>query len=102
MIESLRYKLRMFGVSLSGPINIFMDNEAVYQNASMPESTLKKNYLSCVFHRCREAVAAGTVGISKEGTETNLDDLFTKLLPAPRREMLLDMFTYNQDKHPIN
>ena len=94
MIESLRYKLRMFGVPPSGPINMFIDNEAVYQNASIPESTLKKNYLSCVFHRCREAVAAGTVRISKEGTETNIADLFAKPLPAPRRENLMNMFTY--------
>ena len=94
MIESLRYKLRMFGVPLNGPTNMFMDNEAVYKSASIPESTLKKKHLSIAYHRCREAVAAGTIRIAKEGTETNLADLFTKILPGPRREMLLDMFTY--------
>ena len=94
MIESLRYKLGMFGVPLNGPTNMFMDNEAVYKSASIPESTLKKKHLSIAYHRCREAVAAGTIRIAKEGTETNLADLFTKILPGPRREMLLDMFTY--------
>ena len=94
MIESLRYKLRMFGVPLSGPTNLFMDNEAVYKSTSVPESTLKKKHLSCAYHRCREAVAAGTVRVAKEGTDTNLADLFTKILPGPRRESLLDMFTY--------
>ena len=94
MIESLRYKLRMFGVPLSGPTNMFMDNEAVYKSTSVPESTLKKKHLSCAYHRCREAVAAGTVRSAKEGTNTNLADLFTKILPGPRREQLLDMFTY--------
>ena len=93
LIESLRYKLRMFGVPLQGPTNLFMDNEAVYQNTSVPESTLKK-HLSCAYHRCRETVATGTVKIANEGTATNLADLFTKILAGPRHEELLDMFTY--------
>ena len=94
MIESLRYKLRMFGVPLPDPTNLFMDNEAVYKSTSVPESTLKKKHLSCAYHRCREAVAAGTIRVAKEGTDTNLADLFTKILPGPRRELLLDLFTY--------
>ena len=94
LIESLRYKLRMFGVPIDGPSNVFCDNEAVYKNTSLPESTLKKKHHSIAYHRCREAVAAGTVRIAKEGTKTNLSDLFTKLLPQPRREELLDKFTY--------
>jgi hypothetical protein len=94
LIESLRYKLRMFGVPIDGPSNVFCDNEAVYKNTSLPESTLKKKHHSIAYHRCREAVAAGTVRVAKEGTQTNLSDLFTKLLPQPRREELLDKFTY--------
>ena len=92
--EALRYKLRMFGVPIDGPTNIFCDNEAVYKNTSLPESTLKKKHHSIAYHRCREAVAAGTVRVAKEGTKTNLSDLFTKLLPQARREELLDKFTY--------
>ena len=94
LIESLRYKLRMFGVPIEGASNVFCDNEAVYKNTSLPESTLKKKHHSIAYHRCREAVAAGTVRVAKEGTQTNLSDLFTKLLPQPRREELLDKFTY--------
>jgi hypothetical protein len=94
LTESLRYKLRMFGIPLEGATNIFCDNEAVYKNTTLPESTLKKKHHSIAYHRCREAVAAGTVRVAKEGTQTNLSDLFTKLLPQPRREELLDKFTY--------
>jgi hypothetical protein len=83
LIEALRYKLRMFGVSaIEGSTNIFCDNEAVYKNASLPDSTLKKKHHSIAYHRCCEAVAAGTVRVAKEGTQTNLSDLFTKLLQA--------------------
>ena len=94
LIEALRYKLRMFGVPIEGPTNIFCDNEAVTKNCSDPTSTLKKKHHSIAFHRNREAVAAGTCRIAKEDTETNLSDLFTKKLGQPRREALLDKFTY--------
>ena len=93
-VEALRYKLRMFGVPIVGSTNVFCDNEAVYKNTSIPESVLKKKCHSIAYHRCREAVAAGTVQIAKEGTNSNLSDLFTKLLSYLRREDLLDKFTY--------
>ena len=94
LIEAMRYKLRMFGVPIEGATNVFCDNEAVCKNTTLPESTLKKKHHSIAYHRCREAVAAGTVRIAKEATRTNLSDLFTKILPQPRREELLDKFTY--------
>ena len=93
-VESLRYKLRMFGVSLEGLTNIFCDNEVVFKNASIPDSTLKKKLTSICYHRCREAVAFHTVRVAKEGTLTNLSDLFTKPLSQASREAILDCFTY--------
>lgn len=77
LIESLIYKLRMFGVPVEGPMNIFCDNKAFYKNTSLPESVLKKARHSIAYHRCHEAVAAETVCVAKEGTRTNLSDLFT-------------------------
>ena len=94
MIESLRYKLRMLGVPIDGPANVYCDNEAVYKNTSIPESVLKKKHHSISYHRCREAVAAGTMRIAKQGTEKNLADLFTKILTVSRRNFLLERFTY--------
>jgi hypothetical protein len=94
MIEAMRYKLRMFGVPIDGPTNIFCDNGAVCANTTKPESTLTKKHHSIAYHRSREAVAAGTVRVSKEHTSTNLADIFTKIMCAPKREELLDSFTY--------
>lgn len=94
MIEALRYKLRMFGVPIDGAAGIFCNNEAVYKNTSMPESTLKKKHHSIAYHRCREAVVSKTIRIAKQGTEKNLADLFTKVLTAVRRAFLLERFTY--------
>ena len=78
------YKLRMMGVEVDGPTNVFCDNEAVVTNTTRPESTLKKKHNAIAYHRAREAQAAGIVRIAKEDGDTNLADLFTKLLPGPR------------------
>ena len=92
LTEGLQYKLCMFGVPLEGPTNIFCDNEAVYKNSSILESVLLKKHHSISYHRYRKAVAAGTVRISKEGTRTNLSDLFTKILYIVRGEDFLEKF----------
>ena len=94
LIEALRYKLRMFGVPIEGPTNIYCVYEAVCRNCSTPESTLEKKHHSIAYHRNCEAVAAGTCRITKEATETNLSDLFTKILSKVQHEALLDRFTY--------
>ena len=94
MIEALRYKLRMFGVPIDGPANVYCDNEAVYKNTTIPESVLKKKHHSIAYHRCREAVASKTMRVAKQGTTKNLADLFTKILTAMRRNFLLERFTY--------
>ena len=93
-IEALRYKLCMLWILIKGPTNVFCDNEAVFKNTTIPESTLKKKHNSICYHRCREAVAARVMRVAKEGTLTNLADLFTKPLVQSVREGLLDRFTY--------
>ena len=94
LIEGLRYKLRMMGVEVDGPTNIYCDNEAVTKNCSIPESTLKKKHHSIAYHRNREAVAAGTCRIAKEDSATNLADVFTKVMSSFSRNELFDKFMY--------
>ena len=84
----------MFGVPIEGSTNIFCDNGSVYVNTTRPESTLSKNNHSIDYYRAREAVAEGTFRASKEHTFTNLADLFTKTMAAPKREVLLENVTY--------
>ena len=88
MVEGLRYKLRMFGIPMEGPANVYCDNDAVVKNATVPESTLKKKHNAIAYHRVREAIAAGTIRITKEHTSTNLADILTKLLPSPTLKQL--------------
>ena len=85
LIEALRYKLWMFGVPVDGATNILCDNKEVTRNFSYSTPTLKKKHHSIAYHRNHEAVAAGTVCITKEVTATNLSDLFTKSLGKHKR-----------------
>lgn len=94
MLKVLWYKLRMFGIPIEGPANMYCDNEAVYKNVAMPTSVLSKKMHSISYHFCQEVVAAEIVQIAKEDTTTNLADLFTKVMPKARRDELLDRFMY--------
>ena len=92
--RGLRYKLRMMGVPVEDPTYTFCDNQSVLHNTTKPESTLKKKHHSIAYHRCKEAVAARTIRVAKQGTEKNLADLFTKILTVARQMFLLERFTY--------
>ena len=94
LVEALRYNLRTFGAPIEGATNIYCDNEAVYKNFSIPESTLRKKHHRIAYHRNREAVAAVTCRIEKENSKTNLSDFYTKILLSIVREELLDRFMY--------
>ena len=84
-----RYKLRMMGVPIDGPIYIKGDNMSVITNSSVPESMLKKKSNSIAFHFCREESAKGTVVISYEPTQTNLADMLTKIQGGVERQKLV-------------
>lgn len=83
LIESLCYKLHMFGIPIDGPANKFCDNNGVVINSTHPESTLKKKHNAIAYHRTREAVVANTVRIAKEDSRTNIVDFLTKSLTGP-------------------
>ena len=90
IIEAFRYKLSIFSIPVKVPASVYCDNEAVTNNTTIHESTLKKKHHYISYHRCREAVAAGTVRIAKQGTEKNLFNFFTNILTAGRKEFLLE------------
>ena len=85
----LRYKLRMFGIPIDGPCNVFCDNEPV-TNASMSANvTLKRKHISISYHQAREAVAAGIILVFYERSASNHSDLFTKSLSRKKRRDLM-------------
>jgi hypothetical protein len=94
MLVALRYKLRMFGVPIDGPANVFCDNNGVVKNTTIPESMLAKKHNAINYHVVREAVAAKILRVGKEDGMTNLADLFTKVLTADRRRTLCRHIMY--------
>jgi hypothetical protein len=95
VIIALRYIHRMFGVPLEGPAQVNCDNQGVVKNTSIPESVRSKKHNAINYHAVREAAAAGVLEVHKEDTQTNLADLFTKVLPSDRRRELLGSILYN-------
>ena len=94
MNQALRYKQRMFGDRLTGPACVCCDNEAVYNNVSIPDSVFNKKHHSVLYHACREAVASDMIRVAKEYTVKNLADLFTKIITIAVHKILLDIFMY--------
>ena len=56
-LRGLRYKLRLFGIPVDEPAQVYGDNQSVLYNTSLPESTLKKKCLAIAFHLVREGCA---------------------------------------------
>jgi hypothetical protein len=50
MIVVLQYKLRMFGVPIDGPANVFCNNCGVVKKVSILESTLMKRNNAINYH----------------------------------------------------
>jgi len=78
LIEALQYKLRMFGVPVEDPTNVYCDNKSVVINASIPTSVLSKRHNAICYHRVREAQAAGIINVLWIEGSRNLADLLTK------------------------
>jgi hypothetical protein len=95
VIIALRYKLRMFGVPLEGPAQVYCDNQGVVKNTSILESALSKKHNAINYYAVHEASAAGVLEAHKEDTQTNLADLFTEVLPGDRCCELLGSILYN-------
>jgi Reverse transcriptase (RNA-dependent DNA polymerase) len=93
-VEAMRYKLRMMGVPINGPANVYCDNESVFKNCAFPESTIKKKHNAIAYHRTREAQASKMLRVAWESGDTNRSDILTKLVAGPRLRDLSKMIMY--------
>ena len=93
-ITALRFKLRMFGVKVDVPTNVFCDNLSVVKNSSILSSTLNKKHSSIAYHFCRWHVAAGVIRVAWIHTDDNLADAMTKRLTSEKRNYLFGGWTY--------
>ena len=99
--RSLRYKLRMMGVPINGPTNVYGDNMSAIHNTQRPESTLKKKSHSICYHFIREAAAMGEIRTAHVDTNLNPADLATKLIgPGRKRDHLVSLVLWDiADQH---
>ena len=98
ILIGLRYKLRMFGIPLDGPCNVFCDNDAVAKTTMRAETTLKKKNLSIAYHKSREVVACGIMLVFYERSGSNLSDLFTKVLASLDRKRIMSYICGKQQR----
>ena len=50
LLVSLRYKLRMFGIQIDGPADVFCDNYSVTNNVTLPKSLMKNRQNAIFYH----------------------------------------------------
>jgi len=85
-LRGLRYKLRMMGIPIIGPVYIYGDNQSVLCNTSNPEFQLKKKSQSIAYHFIREGCSRDEWRTAYVSTHENESDLMAKLLPhGPKR-----------------
>ena len=93
-MEGLTFKLNILGISISDPARIFCDNQSAVKNSSFLESVPKKKHCSISYHRVREAIESLKCLVYYERSETNLDDLFTKVITQNKRKPLVNAVLY--------
>ena len=93
-IQALRYKLKMFGVPLMGPTEVFCDNNSLVLNTSNVESKLNRKHNSLAFHAIRWSVAAEIMRVAWINGKENISDAMTKILSKEDKEYLFGNWTY--------
>jgi hypothetical protein len=83
--RGLRYKLRMMGVTLSGPAYVYGDNMHVVHNTHWPESVLKKKSNSICYHVVHESAAMGESLIGYVPSVDNPAHICTKVVPGGQK-----------------
>ena len=78
MIESLRYKLRIFGVPIDGLTDIFCNKKSVVIKSTIPTSMLNKSHNSICYHPSREFQATRTTRIGWIDGEYSQSNILTK------------------------
>jgi hypothetical protein len=80
-----RYKLRMMGVTLSGPTYVYGDNMSVVHNTQWPKSVLKKKSNYIFYHKVRKSAAMVESSIVHAPYVDNTADIVTKVVPGGQK-----------------
>jgi hypothetical protein len=86
---ALRFLLRCLGIPVESPSDLYGDNWASIQSATIPHADLKKKHVAISFHVVREAIAAKIVNIIWVKSENNFADVCTKALVSVKHQALV-------------
>ena len=95
ILRGLRYKLRMMGIPIEGPLYIYGENLSVIHNTQQPESTLSKKSNLIYYHAMRESVSMGESLTTHIPTGDNCAYLLTKVLHRRKRRYHVSNLLYN-------
>ena len=99
MVDALRYKLRIFGITIDGPDDVLFYNELVVTNLSISSSTLNKIHNVICYHHVRVAYSDEIIWVGWIEGIRNLADLFTKkTIYIPTRQGIISLIFNNSGK----
>ena len=97
IVESLKYKLRTFGVNLEVPTEFLCENKSVVKKSSVQASVLNKIYNPICYHIAIEAQSARTLKVGWIPRKYNLAYLFTKTtITGNMRHGMVESILYNK------
>ena len=71
LLVSLRYKLRMFGIPIDGPADVFCDNRSMTKNLTLPQSVMKMRHNAICYHIVHEAQSTEVIKVGWIQVEYN-------------------------------
>ena len=80
-LRGIRIKLRQMGIPINNPCFVFVDNQSVLWNTSVPDSVLQKKTSSVAYCSVREGVSNDEWRTAYIKTALNPADILTKALP---------------------
>ena len=86
----------MFGLQVTLPAVVFIDNQSVVVSATMPSSALKKKHLAVSWHKIREVVAIKAAVVAHVKSQFNLADGGSKPLGPHALYRLIREILYGQ------
>ena len=77
-IMAIRTTLRYLGVPIIGPTYLHGDNKSVVDSCNVPRARIHKRHVILLFHRVREAIAAGIIKFVHIPGDQNPADICSK------------------------
>ena len=85
LLVSLNYKLRMFGILIDGPEDVFCENQYLTKNVTLTQSVMNKMQNVIFYHRLRGAQATEVIRVGWIQGEYNQADIETETTFSTKR-----------------